>query len=92
LIECVIAEKIEKLYMNKLSREISDNIAKHRNKLGLTSIEASLMAGFSRSYLSKVEKEGVRITVEKLYLLARVLECDVTDLLPKDRLDLLDDL
>jgi transcriptional regulator with XRE-family HTH domain len=77
--------------MNKLSREISDNIAKHRSKLGLTSIEVSLMAGFSRSYLSKVEKEGVRITVEKLYLLARVLQCDITELLPQDRTDLLDE-
>ncbi|MEZ9723053.1 helix-turn-helix transcriptional regulator [Vibrio splendidus] len=52
--------------------------------------EASIKAGFSRGYLGKVEREGVRITVEKLYQLARGLECDITDLLPADRKDLLD--
>ncbi|WP_434528548.1 hypothetical protein [Vibrio sp. K4] len=30
------------------------------------------------------------MTVEKLYQLARVLDCEVADLLPKDRPDLLD--
>ncbi|EGQ8192774.1 helix-turn-helix domain-containing protein [Vibrio parahaemolyticus] len=76
--------------MNNLAKEISKNIAAQRQRCGLSSTEASLKAGFSRSYLSKVEKDCVRITVEKLYQLARVLDCEVTDLLPKDRSDLLD--
>lgn len=77
--------------MNRLAKEIANSIQRHREKLGLSSTQLSLKAGFSRSYVNKVEKDGVRITVEKLYMLARVLECDVTDLLPEDRHDLLDD-
>ncbi|MDW3122118.1 MULTISPECIES: helix-turn-helix domain-containing protein [Vibrio] len=76
--------------MNNLAKEISKNIAAQRQRCGLSSTEASLKAGFSRSYLSKVEKDGVRITIEKLYQLARVLDCEVTDLLPVDRPDLLE--
>ncbi|WP_337161213.1 helix-turn-helix transcriptional regulator [Vibrio alginolyticus] len=77
--------------MNNLAKEISKNIAERRKICGLSSTEASLKAGFSRSYVSKVEKDGVRITVEKLYQLARVLDCNVGDLLPQDRKDLLED-
>ncbi|MEZ8399754.1 helix-turn-helix domain-containing protein [Vibrio splendidus] len=76
--------------MNNLARDIASNIAKQREQLGLSTSEASIKAGFSRGYLGKVEREGVRITVEKLYQLARGLECDITDLLPADRKDLLD--
>ncbi|MEZ8390915.1 helix-turn-helix domain-containing protein [Vibrio splendidus] len=76
--------------MNNLARDIASSIAKQREQLGLSTSEASIKAGFSRGYLGKVEREGVRITVEKLYQLARGLECDITDLLPADRKDLLD--
>ncbi len=78
--------------MNQLAREIAQNIQEHREKLGLSSTQLSLQAGFSRSYVNKVEKDGVRITVEKLYMLARVLKCDVSDLLPEDRHDLLEEI
>ncbi|MDP2501394.1 transcriptional regulator [Vibrio splendidus] len=77
--------------MNQLAKEIALNIKRHREKLNLSSTQLSLKAGFSRSYMNKVEKDGVRVTVEKLYMIARVLECDVNDLLPEDRLDLLDE-
>ncbi|HCG6517293.1 TPA: helix-turn-helix transcriptional regulator [Vibrio parahaemolyticus] len=77
--------------MNQLAKEIAQNIQVHREKLGLSSTQLSLKAGFSRSYVNKVEKDGVRITVEKLYMLARVLECNVSDLLPEDRHGLLDE-
>ncbi|HFI9804504.1 TPA: helix-turn-helix domain-containing protein [Vibrio parahaemolyticus] len=76
--------------MNNLAKEIAQNIIDQRTKIGLSSSEASLKAGFSRGYLGKVERDGVRITVEKLYQLARVLDCEVTDLLPEDHPDLLD--
>ncbi|MEZ8627875.1 helix-turn-helix domain-containing protein [Vibrio splendidus] len=76
--------------MNQLANEIALNIKRHRKQLGLSSAQVSLKAGFSRSYVNKVENDGVRITVEKLYMLARILECNVSDLLPEDRHDLLD--
>lgn len=76
--------------MNQLANEIALNIKRHRIQLGLSSAQVSLKAGFSRSYVNKVENDGVRITVEKLYMLARILECNVSDLLPEDRHDLLD--
>ncbi|MFH4489614.1 helix-turn-helix transcriptional regulator [Vibrio diabolicus] len=75
--------------MNNLAKEIAQNIIDKRTKIGLSSSDASIKAGFSRGYLGKVERGGVRITVEKLYQLARVLDCEVTDLLPVDRPDLL---
>lgn len=76
--------------MNNLAKDIANNIVKQRERLGLSTSEASVKSGFSRGYLGKVEREGVRITVEKLYQLARGLECDINELLPADRKDLLD--
>lgn len=78
--------------MNKLTEEISRKIITQREYLGLPCSETSLKAGFSRSYLRKVELCEKRVTVEKLYLLADTLDCAVTDLLPDSNTEILENL
>ncbi|CAK3889075.1 putative transcriptional regulator [Vibrio crassostreae] len=42
----------------------------------------ALMADIDRSYVGRIERGEVNITLEKVYELASALECDVCDLLP----------
>ncbi|MAI31023.1 helix-turn-helix transcriptional regulator [Marinobacter sp. NFXS11] len=39
-------------------------------------------AGIDRSYLGKVERGEVNLTIERIYLLAKCLNCSPRDLLP----------
>ncbi|MCK8083653.1 helix-turn-helix transcriptional regulator [Vibrio sp. 1CM24A] len=75
--------------MNRLALEIAERIRERRLALGLSKSQLSLQAGLSRSYVRKIEEDGVRITVEKLLLISRVLNCTITDLIPPDHEDLL---
>ena len=42
----------------------------------------ALIADIDRSYVGRIERGEVNITLEKVYALASALECDVCDLLP----------
>ncbi|WP_086775994.1 helix-turn-helix domain-containing protein [Vibrio coralliirubri] len=42
----------------------------------------ALIADIDRSYVGRIERGEVNITLEKVYELASALECDVRDLLP----------
>lgn len=76
--------------MNKLALEIAKRIRDRRLAAGWSKSQLSIKAGLSRSYVRKIEDEGVRVTVEKLFLISRALNCNVEDLIPRDQHDLLD--
>ena len=40
-------------------------------------------AGIDRSYVGKMERGEVNLTIEKLYLLAKTLGCSPKDLIPE---------
>ncbi|MFT5117227.1 MAG: transcriptional regulator with XRE-family HTH domain [Kiritimatiellia bacterium] len=42
----------------------------------------ALLAGIDRSYMSRIERGIVSITLQKAYLIAQTLQCEVRDLLP----------
>lgn len=42
----------------------------------------ALLANIDRSYMGRIERGEVNITLEKVYVLANALECSVYDLLP----------
>ncbi|EPR87701.1 hypothetical protein L313_0361 [Acinetobacter haemolyticus CIP 64.3 = MTCC 9819] len=43
----------------------------------------ALLCSIDRSYMGRIERGEVNITIEKLYDLAKALERDVYDLLPR---------
>lgn len=45
--------------------------------------ELSFDSGLNQSYLSRVEKGTVNVTVIKLCAIAKALECDLTEILPE---------
>ena len=68
-----------------MSQEIRDilasNIRNLREKKKLKKEELSLMLGFDNSYISKLEKSRINITLDKLEKIAKFFETDIYKLL-----------
>ena len=56
------------------------NIKTLREKKGLKKEELSLLLGFDNSYISKLEKQIVNITIDKISKIASFFEVEVKDL------------
>ena len=64
------------------AREIvAKNIAKLRKEKKLKREELSLILGFDNSYISKLEKGNINITIDKLEMLADLFKVDIYKLL-----------
>lgn len=68
--------------MKILAKCLGANIRAKRKQLGISQDVLALEAGLDRSYMGRIERGEVRITVEKLYQLTRVLQCEAASLLP----------
>lgn len=68
--------------MQELARALGTKIREQRKAKGLSQDRFALMCGVDRSYMGRIERGEVNITVEKLYQLALTLECDPASLLP----------
>ncbi|EHK1077450.1 MULTISPECIES: helix-turn-helix domain-containing protein [Vibrio harveyi group] len=66
----------------KLAAAVGKCIVKMRKSKGLSQEKLALQAGIDRSYVGRVERGEVNLTVEKLYSFAEALGCDVKELLP----------
>ena len=60
---------------------LANNITKLRIKKKLNKEELSLILGFDNSYISKLEKSKINITLDKLEKLANFFEVDLYKLL-----------
>ena len=63
--------------MTKLSVEIGQLIRKQRTQQGITQESLALQCGIDRSYMGRIERGEVNLTVEKLYEIANTLEVHV---------------
>lgn len=68
--------------MTDLSLKIGQLIRAKRVEKKLTQEKLSLQCGIDRSYMGRIERGEVNITVEKLYEIATELEVEVQELLP----------
>lgn len=68
--------------MSELSTEIGRLLRKKRVEKKITQEALALQCGIDRSYLGRIERGEVNITVLKLYELASVLQIDAKELLP----------
>ena len=71
--------------MSQNSKEIiALNVRKLREERKLTREELSLTLGFENSYISKLEKQRMNITIEKLDKLADFFEIKTVELFLKN--------
>lgn len=68
--------------MKDLSVLFGKKLRAKRKALGISQEKLALMTEIDRSYVGRVERGEVNITLEKLYQFAQVLQCDARELLP----------
>lgn len=68
--------------MSEISLKIGSIIRKRRMELDITQEMLALQCNMDRSYMGRIERGEVNLTVEKLYMIAKVLAVDVKQLLP----------
>ncbi|MDM1786761.1 helix-turn-helix domain-containing protein [Acinetobacter bereziniae] len=68
--------------MSELSIAIGQLIRNKRTELKITQESLALQCGIDRSYMGRIERGEVNLTVEKLYEIASRLEIDAKKLLP----------
>lgn len=62
---------------------LANNVKTLRHNLKLRREELSLALGFDNSYISKLEKCEINITIDKLTLIANYFNVEIADLLKK---------
>lgn len=68
--------------MKDLAQKLGTNIRERRKEVGLAQDKLAELADMDRSYIGRIERGQMNITVEKLYALGKVLDCHARDLLP----------
>ncbi|WP_172118816.1 helix-turn-helix domain-containing protein [Halomonas hibernica] len=69
--------------MDQLAKALGARIRMQRKARRLSQDALALACNIDRSYVGRIERGEVNITVEKLYLIASELACDPSSLLPK---------
>ncbi|QIA64635.1 helix-turn-helix domain-containing protein [Vibrio astriarenae] len=68
--------------MKDLAKDFGANLRRMRKDRSISQDKLALLADIDRSYIGRVERGEVNITLQKAYQLASILECDVKELLP----------
>lgn len=68
--------------MSDLSVAIGQLVRNSRLKKKISQEKLALICDIDRSYLGRIERGEVNITIEKLYEIASALEMDAKNLLP----------
>ena len=68
--------------MDQLAKALGVRIRMQRKACRLSQDALALACSIDRSYMGRIERGEVNITVEKLYRIANLLSCDPASLLP----------
>lgn len=69
-------------FMQDLSIKVGQLIRKKRKERGISQEKLALLCNIDRSYLGRIERGEVNITLLKLYEISAVLEINSKELLP----------
>ena len=67
----------------KLNAAFGRRLVEIRKAKGFTQEQLAYASGIDRSYVGKIERGHVNLTVKKLYILAHCLNCHPSELLPE---------
>lgn len=68
--------------MDQLALLIGKRIRQKRKTLGMSQERLALVCGLDRSYMGRIERGQVNITVLSLYEISGALNCSAQELLP----------
>jgi DNA-binding XRE family transcriptional regulator len=66
----------------EIRKSFGDKVRAKRKEINLAQDKLAYLAEIDRSYVGKIERGLVNITITKAYKLAEVLECSIHDLMP----------
>ncbi|MBB2496489.1 helix-turn-helix domain-containing protein [Aquipseudomonas ullengensis] len=69
--------------MDKLAKALGGRIRAQRKACQISQDALALACSIDRSYMGRIERGEVNITIEKLYRIAGELACDPSSLLPQ---------
>ncbi|WP_220774160.1 helix-turn-helix domain-containing protein, partial [Shewanella glacialipiscicola] len=69
----------------KIAIEFGKKLAEKRKEKDLLQKDLSQQCGFSLNYIGIVERGEKSISLEKVYVIAAILECSVHDLIPDEK-------
>lgn len=64
------------------AKQFGINVREVRKDRDISQDQLALRAGIDRSYMGRIERGQVNITLEKVYRLAEALDCSIYDLMP----------
>lgn len=68
--------------MQDLSEKIGNSIRKKRKEKSISQEKLALLCNIDRSYLGRIERGEVNITILKLYEISNVLKTNAKEFLP----------
>lgn len=68
--------------MDHLPKALGKRMREKRKERGISQDTLALSCGLDRSYMGRIERGEVNVTIEKLYRIASTLGCEPADLLP----------
>ena len=77
----IVLSFIERQFMD-VAKEFGKKLREKRKSLGLSQDKLALDAEIDRSYIGRVERGEVNVTLKVVYTLAATLKCEVKILLP----------
>jgi transcriptional regulator with XRE-family HTH domain len=69
--------------MCDIKKRFGQNLRSVRKSRGFSQERLAYVAGIDRSYVGKIERGEVNLSIEKLYLLAKTIGCSAKDLIPE---------
>ncbi|EMM3096108.1 MULTISPECIES: helix-turn-helix domain-containing protein [Pseudomonas] len=70
--------------MQKLARALGRKVREQRVMVGISQDALAFACQMDRSYIGRIERGEVNLTIEKLYRIATELRCTPQSLLPTD--------
>lgn len=67
--------------MSSVSARFGKNVVEMRKSRGLSQEALANLAGIDRSYLSRVERGVMRVTLDKAVDIAKALDCELSKLI-----------
>lgn len=70
------------MFMSELTIKFGQLVRKYRKEKNMSQEQLALLCNIDRSYLGRIERGEVNLTLEKIYEVAKVLKVNVCELLP----------
>lgn len=70
------------MFMSELTIQFGQLVRKYRKEQNMSQEQLALLCNMDRSYLGRIERGEVNLTLEKIYELAMILKVPPQDLLP----------